>query len=384
VNAPGAAAVVPDAEHFRALAAGGALVPVTLELHEDALTPMGAFLRLDDGRASFLLEGLDAGRLAVTGSRPALAFRAHGDRCALEDTGGARASDGPPLEVLAALLGRRAALALPGLPGFCGGAVGWLGAGARRWWEPDAPAATSDGGPDAVFLFTDVLCAFPADAWPRLVTLAAGGTDPARAWAAAVARLEDERRRLATSPAAPPSAAVAEHRRRRSERDSSTTDALLTIRLGGDALTVLAAGAAVRLRADRVEAHVRLPRSGRGRDEAEDAALGERLLHGEASRARHAAAVDVARADLGWLAEPGTLETPRLFALEQGARSQSLAARVRARAREGLGALDVAAARLGSALDGGSKLAGVLDARGDLELFAATAGPADGAEGRSA
>ena len=113
----------------------------------DHETPVSAFRKLDDGAYAFLLESLEGGekwgRFSVLGSRPTLVFTARGERCEILEDGVTRPCAGPPLEELRALLAARQAVALPGLPRFCGGAVGYLGCGAARWFER-RPAPTPD------------------------------------------------------------------------------------------------------------------------------------------------------------------------------------------------------------------------------------------------
>src|SRR5262249_46231564 len=120
------------------------------------------------------------------------------DRCEIRE--GDRVTQGSrsPIEELAELLRRHQAVALPGLPRFCGGAVGYFGYDAVRWFER-LPARAKDDQhlPDAVFMFGDVVsvCAGLAHAL-KVGPQARGGDDPGAAYQAAVARLEAEVRRL--------------------------------------------------------------------------------------------------------------------------------------------------------------------------------------------
>ena len=51
----------PDKESFAALAAKGNLIPVYREIMADMDTPVSAFMKIDDGEYSFLLESIEGG-----------------------------------------------------------------------------------------------------------------------------------------------------------------------------------------------------------------------------------------------------------------------------------------------------------------------------------
>ena len=96
----------PSQEEFEELATQGNLIPVVREILADLDTPLSLFLRLDDGRTSFLLESAEAGeswaRYSFVGTGSRAIFRARGD--AVEWVEGAEAErfvhPGDPLEVL--------------------------------------------------------------------------------------------------------------------------------------------------------------------------------------------------------------------------------------------------------------------------------------------
>src|SRR4029453_8432890 len=93
-----------------------------------------------------------------------------------------------PIEELRVLLAEHQAVALPGLPRFCGGAVGYFGYDAVRWFERLPKKAKDDPNPpDAGFLFGDVVSVFDNLTHTlKVVTHARGGDDPDAAYAAAV------------------------------------------------------------------------------------------------------------------------------------------------------------------------------------------------------
>ncbi|MBI4241194.1 MAG: anthranilate synthase component I, partial [Candidatus Rokubacteria bacterium] len=157
----------PSREEFRALAQRGNLLPVFTELPADLDTPLSAFLRLRPGRHAFLLESVEGGekwaRYSFLGSDPLMVFTARGGRATLRGADGKaeRLPAGNPLRALRNLLGRFHPVAVPGLPRFQGGAVGYLAYDVVRHVER-LPSRTRDdlGLPDAVFLLTDTLLVF--------------------------------------------------------------------------------------------------------------------------------------------------------------------------------------------------------------------------------
>ena len=187
--------IVPSRSDFRALARSGKLVPVYREVFADHDTPVSAFRKIDDGSFAFLLGGVEGGekwgRFSILGSRPSMVFIARGDKAELHEGGRVTPLARHPVEELGDLLRQHQAVALPGLPRFCGGAVGYLSYDAVRWFER-IPAATRDdlGLPDAVFLFGDVVSVFDNLTHTlKVVTHARGDGDPDDAYSAAVARL---------------------------------------------------------------------------------------------------------------------------------------------------------------------------------------------------
>jgi anthranilate synthase component 1 len=411
--------VTPGRDEFRALAAGGRHVPVYCDLPADQDTPVSAFRKLDDGAHAFLLESLEGGekwgRFSVLGSRPRLVFLARGERCEILEDGGTRLCAGPPLDELRALLAARQAIALPGLPRFCGGAVGYLGCRAAHWFEGRPAKAHAEAGPpDAVFLFTSVVTVFDHAAHTvKVVTHARGGNDPATAWAAAVARLDAEIARLEAPLAWPAPATGAPLEQPASsftpERFGSTVERVrghiragdvlqLTLarrlsvpvqgpafetyralrltapspyghflRLGDFCLAGFAPGSLVRRAEGVVETHILAGTRPRGRTAEEERRLEEELHTGERERAAHALQVDLARSDVGCVAEPGTVDTGEWMEVERHSQAMHLASTVRGRPRQDTGPLDLLRACFPAGGDCGVPRARALDLIEKLE-----------------
>jgi anthranilate synthase component I len=143
----------------------------------DLETPIGAFLRLEDGGPAYLLESVEGGERLGRYS-----FLGVGPRRLLEVRGGTATVQTRPLSVdvyhpdlptqaaptpdaLSALRGfvaRRRVLPIEGMPRFNGGAVGALAYDAVSSFEPSVPLPTADpvGVPTAGFIETDLVLVF--------------------------------------------------------------------------------------------------------------------------------------------------------------------------------------------------------------------------------
>jgi anthranilate synthase component I len=158
----------PDFDAFRTLAAKGNLVPVMAELAADYETPLSALQKIHDGRCAFLLESAEltqhSGRYSLLGSSPRLIFTARGKEIEVEERGKTRryttASD--PLEELRQIMLPYKPAEVAHIPVFHGGAVGYLAYDMVRFFEPTLPAPPKDelGLPDMVFMVTDTVLIF--------------------------------------------------------------------------------------------------------------------------------------------------------------------------------------------------------------------------------
>ena len=167
---------VPDLEEFRKRCDIGNLVPVYREILADRLTPVSAFEILTanmdengmDPRA-FLLESVEGGerigRYSYIGINPSIILRTKGNVATLTENGGETKIEilngEDPLTILQNLFSRYRFVESPGLPRFCGGAVGFFGYDVVRFFE-QLPDSTPDElmVDDACFLFTDTIVIF--------------------------------------------------------------------------------------------------------------------------------------------------------------------------------------------------------------------------------
>ena len=143
----------------------------------DLETPIGAFLRLDDGGPAYLLESVEGGERLGRYS-----FLGVGPRRLLEVSDGqARVQTRPvtvreytpdlpvdvveapdPLDAIRAFVPRRRVQPTEGMPRFTGGAVGALAYDAVSTFEPTVPLPERDpiGVPTAAFIETDLVLVF--------------------------------------------------------------------------------------------------------------------------------------------------------------------------------------------------------------------------------
>ena len=127
----------------------GTLAPVSLELLADLETPVSAYMKLGGGRGSFLLESVEGGehlgRYSFIGLNPTGTITLHEGEAELTgDVGYGSVPFSDPLALVDSLLSREQSVHFPGLPPFCGGAVGYLSYDAVRYFER-IPAASSAG-----------------------------------------------------------------------------------------------------------------------------------------------------------------------------------------------------------------------------------------------
>ena len=130
----------PPLSDFLQLAKEHRLVPVYRQLVGDTLTPVTAFRKIQDGDWSFLFEsvigGERLGRYSFVGAGPFLRLPGLGPRGANRRPQVAAAtSTSDPLKLLEEMLAQYRTPPLPGLPRFCGGAVGYAGYDTVRYVE---------------------------------------------------------------------------------------------------------------------------------------------------------------------------------------------------------------------------------------------------------
>jgi anthranilate synthase component I len=366
----------PSRSAFKELAEKGNLIPIYTEFVADYETPIAVFEKIDNGLRSFLLESAESndhvGRYSFLGSDPRIYFEARGRHIVIEENGERREFDtaDDPLAELQRLMARFRAVDLPGLPPFSGGAVGYIGYDAVRFFEPTVGEPPPDqlGLPEMVFMVTDTFLVFD-HRFRRLKIFANAlveGTEFDEAYNVAAQKIQrivdklEEPTKTKLMNAAP--AAVLPSPRsnttrdefhemvRKAKRHIEAGDIFQMVpsqrfeaRFDGNPLTLYRAlrfvnpspymfclrlGERFALVGSSPEVHVRLrgrrveirPIAGtrkRGTTSDEDQLLGEELLADPKERAEHLMLVDLARNDVGRISEYGTVRLTEFMAVER-------------------------------------------------------------------
>jgi len=157
----------PTSAVFQTLAQQARFVPVYRQLTADTLTPVTAYQRIASGQWAFLFEsvigGEKVGRFSFVGSQPFLTLSAVGQNVVIDHIGIDRREfeSADPLKELDALVAQYQSVIIPGLPRFCGGAVGYAGYDVIRYTE-NLPHVPQDDRhlPDLCFALYDAMVIF--------------------------------------------------------------------------------------------------------------------------------------------------------------------------------------------------------------------------------
>lgn len=385
-------------EEFATLAQDSPFVPVCKELMADLLTPAAAFLRIAaEADDAFLFESVEGGehvgRYSFLGKDPALVLRSRGGRSTIERAGATTVDDRPFIDVLRELTREHRAPAVPGLPRFTGGLVGFIGYDAAPAFEPALAGAWSRlpgtaVQDDVAFMLFDTILAFDHVAHRLLVIAHARVGDRADLEAAyrfaltRIAFLERELERGLSRPAA----ALRNGGVPRSNRDRAGFEAdvrrikegiaagdlyqavlsqrftvptsaapfdvyralrhvnpspyMFFLRIGGQSLIGSSPEMLVRVEGRRVETHPIAGTRPRGADPEADERLAAELVRDDKERAEHVMLVDLGRNDLGRVCAFGTVRVPRFMAVERYSHVMHLASTVEGRLAPGRDALD--------------------------------------------
>jgi len=143
----------PTLEEVKKHKKDGNLVPIYREIVADLETPVSAFLKVNRGGYSFLLESVEGGqrlaRYSFIGTEPYRVLTTKGeDRT-------------DPLPLIAEELNKYKIAPVSGLPRFCGGAVGYLAyETVTRFEELPSPDRDPLGLPESLFMFVDTMLVF--------------------------------------------------------------------------------------------------------------------------------------------------------------------------------------------------------------------------------
>ncbi len=207
---------IDQSEFNRLAAAGYNRIPLTLETFADLDTPLSLYLKLANQRNSFLLEsvvgGERFGRYSFIGLPARTLLRANAWRTEVVcDDKVIETVDGNPLDFIAEYQTRCKVFIPENFPRFCGGLAGYFGYDAVRYMEQklarfDKPDEI--GMPDVLLLETEELAVIDNLAGKIYLIVYADSSAP-NAYAAAHQRLDTLARQLRAPVATPPSTPVA-------------------------------------------------------------------------------------------------------------------------------------------------------------------------------
>src|SRR3954468_12163043 len=154
----------PSREVFASLAGQGNVIPVYTDLMADFETPVSAYAKLKNAGPSYLLESVEGGenlsRYSFIGCRPRKIFVCGPATTEIREPGHATQTIPTPTDPLTLIekeMQGYKPVAIPGLPRFTGGAVGFVGYEYITRIEPSVPAVAKDelGLPLLYFMFVD-------------------------------------------------------------------------------------------------------------------------------------------------------------------------------------------------------------------------------------
>ena len=374
----------PSKAEFLKLAGLGNLIPVYREILADTETPVTAYQKIRKRGPSFLLESVEGGehigRYSFIGANPHTVIRVN------ERTGE------DPLRKVEAEMAKFKPVAVPGLPRFTGGAVGFLGYEYIHFVEPSVPMPKRDelGTPVLCFMITDALLIFDrARQTIKVVANAHVKDSPELAYAEACATVDEIIAQLGR----PMPVRPAEFRKdapdlpvtsnlKPQRHAEMVVKAQEYIKAGDIIQTVLAQRFEMPTKASALdiyralrsvnpspymflidfedfqlvgaspEVHVRCedgkveirPIAGtrwRGKTIEEDAALEKELLADEKERAEHLMLVDLARNDIGRVCDFGSVSVPEFMIVERYSHVMHIVSQVEGKLQAGRSPYDL-------------------------------------------
>ena len=399
----------PNFEEFLRLTDQGNTIPVYRELLADALTPVGAYQRLAQplgfapANHAFLLESVVGGeriaRFSFVGADPTATFTARRESITIQRQGqdAQNLTSDDPLAELGAMLSEDKAVHLPNLPRFTGGVVGYAGYDMVRYYESfgDGPPDDRDL-PDLSFgLYRTMVIFDHVSKTIKVVSNAHVTDDPGSAYAQAQQTIERTIDRLRQGagqavgeinlvglPQKPFQSnltrdqymetvekckeyiragdifQVVQSQRLMVETDASPFNIYRALRvvnpspfmflLNTPEVTLVGSSPEILCRVEDGVITNR-PLAGtrpRGKTEKEDLALEAELLSDPKERAEHIMLVDLARNDVGVVAEPNTIELSDVMAVERYSHVMHIVSNVAGRLAAGQSAFDALRATL--------------------------------------
>ncbi len=387
-------------EEFNSLAAQGySRIPLQREVLADLDTPLSTFLKLAGGPYSYLFESVHGGekwgRYSIIGLPCTTVLRIHGGQVELLENGSVIESctTADPLQWIEDFQARYSSPAVPGLPRFSGGLVGYFGYDTVRFIEPrladfDKPDPLQC--PDILLMVSDDLLVFDnlagtlqiivhvdaaqpdalASGQRRLDELAGrlrgAGTDYSTGSAArsavteqdfvsgftregfeaAVTRIKDYivdgdamqvvlSQRMSIPFAAPPLNLY------RALRRLNPSPYMYYLDLGDFHIVGSSPEILVHLEDGAVTVRPIAGTRPRGRTEQHDLELEQELLADPKELAEHLMLIDLGRNDVGRVSETGSVELTEKMVIERYSHVMHIVSNVTGRVRAGMSAIDV-------------------------------------------
>lgn len=387
----------PSVQEVIRLAGRHNLIPVVRHLLADTETPIRVFQQFYSEKRAFLLESVEGGvkwaRFSFIGTDPFLIIRAkHGVTEVTAGDGTKQIREDKPVEALRSILRSYSSPALPDLPRFTGGAVGFFGYDLLQYYERLPKHRIDDLEMDDIqFMFCDQVIAF--DHFKQQlkvignVHVPVGATDAEIAEAyertcrkidALVERLKrplppshlshraipedielDEVRSNLTKERFIDNVEKAKEYIRAGDifqvvlsqrfeietaasplqvyrvlRTMNPSPYMYVLKLDGETIVGTSPELLVRVEEERVETRPIAGTRPRGKTPAEDAALEKELLADEKERAEHLMLVDLGRNDLGRVSEFGTVKCDSFMEVERYSHVMHIVSNVSGRMRK--------------------------------------------------
>ena len=377
---------------------GHTRIPVTREVLADLDTPLSTYLKLANGRYSYLFESVHGGekwgRYSIIGLPCRTVVRIHGECIGTYEDGGLveEVQHSDPLQWIEAFQRRHQVPEITSLPRFCGGLVGYFGYDAVRYIEPKLKDGDKDDPlktPDILLMVSDEVVVFDNLSGKLLMVVHVDACQP-DAWARGQARLDELMQQLRRPVNIP---GALKESRQVSEDDfvsgftregfEAAVKRVKEYIVEGDAMqVVLSQRLSIPYQAPPLDLYralrslnpspymyyldlddfhivgsspeilVRLedgvvtvrPIAGtrpRGKDESEDLLLEKELLADPKELAEHLMLIDLGRNDAGRVSEIGSVELTEKMLIERYSHVMHIVSNVVGRINEGMSAIDV-------------------------------------------
>ena len=391
--------ISPSLDDFRQLAARGNLVPVVAEIVSDVETPIGVFHKIGREGFSFLFESAErneeSGRFSFIGIDPLLIVSERNGELTVrqKNSNASKQTTSDPLADVQKILAQFRLVPRDDIPHFQGGAVGFVGYDMIRFFEPKATIHSRDDLelPEMVFMIASALIVFDHRfRTMRVIAFADTRTEKVDdVYNTACKQIEiildklaaPSRLRSITASPCNPGARLTIQRttpdfeqtvphakqyiadgdvfqvvlsqRFESEFSGDPLDLYRCLRFGnpspymfllnfGEEFCALGSSPEVHVRVRGRVAELR-PIAGtrpRGDDTVSDERNASDLLADPKERAEHVMLIDLARNDLGRIAEIGSVHVTEQMTIERYSHVMHIVSHVEARLREGLTAFD--------------------------------------------